>query len=57
MRAYAVVAAGHRNPPFLCLGLAEVLVVVAVAEVAVRNRRYVAVAEGSYPEGLGVDRD
>jgi len=56
LRACAVVAAGHHIPPFLCLGLAEVLVVVAVAEVGVRNRRYEAVAEGSYQEGLEVDR-
>ena len=57
LRAYAVVAAGHHNPLFLCLGLAKVLVVVAVAEVGVRNRRCEAVAEGSYQEGLEVDRD
>jgi hypothetical protein len=37
-----LVAADRRNRPFLCLDLAEALVVVAVV-VVVRTRRYVAV--------------
>jgi hypothetical protein len=40
----------------LCLVLVEVLVVVAVVEVVVRNRRFVAVVEGNYQEDLGLDR-
>jgi hypothetical protein len=40
----------------LCLVLVEVLVVVAVVEVAVRNRRFVVVVEGNYQEDLGLGR-